>query len=63
VLFSLTTSHGLFVHQMGAKTTFLNEELEEIYMDHLDEVILEEIYMDHLDEVIANVQESMCINC
>jgi hypothetical protein len=50
VLFSLTTSHGLFVHQMGAKTTFLNEELEEIYMDHLD-------------EVIANVQESMCINC
>jgi hypothetical protein len=48
---------------MGAKTTFLNEELEEIYMDHLDEVILEEIYMDHLDEVIANVQESMCINC
>jgi hypothetical protein len=29
VLFSLATSHGLLVHQMNVKTTFLNGELEE----------------------------------
>jgi hypothetical protein len=34
VLLSLSASHGLFVHQMDVKTTFLNGELEEeIYMD------------------------------
>jgi hypothetical protein len=33
VLLSLTASHGLLIHQMDIKTTFLNEELEkEIYM-------------------------------
>jgi hypothetical protein len=33
VLLSLATSHGLLVHQMDVKTTFLNGELEEeIYM-------------------------------
>jgi hypothetical protein len=34
VLLSLAASHGLLVHQMNIKTTFLNGELEEdIYMD------------------------------
>ena len=34
VLFSLAASHGLLVHQMDVKTTFLNGEFEEeIYMD------------------------------
>jgi hypothetical protein len=34
VLLSLAASHGLFVHQMDVKTTFLNVELdEEIYME------------------------------
>jgi hypothetical protein len=34
VLLSLAASHGLLVHQMDVKTTFLNGELEEeIYMD------------------------------
>jgi hypothetical protein len=33
VLLSLTASHGLLVHQIDVKTTFLNGELkEEIYM-------------------------------
>ena len=37
VLLSLATSHGLLVHQMDVKTTFLNGELEEeIYMDQPD---------------------------
>jgi len=34
VLLSLAASHGLLIHQMDVKTTFLNGELEEeIYMD------------------------------
>ena len=34
VLLSLDASHGLLVHQMDVKTTFLNGELdEEIYID------------------------------
>jgi hypothetical protein len=34
VLLSLAASHGLLVHLMNIKTTFLNGELEEdIYMD------------------------------
>jgi hypothetical protein len=34
VLLSLTTSHGLLIHQMNVKTTFLNGEIdEEIYME------------------------------
>ena len=33
VLLSLASSYGLIVHQMDVKTTFLNEDLEEIYMD------------------------------
>jgi hypothetical protein len=33
VLLSLAASHGLLIHHMDVKTTFLNEELEEkIYM-------------------------------
>jgi hypothetical protein len=37
VLLSLAVSHGLLVHQMDVKTTFLNRELEEkIYMTRPD---------------------------
>ena len=37
VLLSLAASYGLLVHQMNVKTTFLNEELDEmIYMDKSD---------------------------
>jgi hypothetical protein len=37
VLLSFAASHGLVVHQMSVKTTFLNGELkEEIYMIHPD---------------------------
>jgi hypothetical protein len=37
VLLSLTASHGLLIHQMNVKTTFLNGELEaEIYMTQSD---------------------------
>ena len=37
VLLSLAASHGLLVHQMDGKTSFLNRELkEEIYMVQLD---------------------------
>jgi hypothetical protein len=37
VLLSLAVSHGLLVHQMNVKTTFLNVELEEeIYMTQPD---------------------------
>ena len=42
VLLSLAASHGLLVHQMDVKTTFLNGELEE------------EIYMDQSDGFVAN---------
>ena len=47
VLLSLAASHGLLVHQMDAKTTFLNGELEE------------EIYMDQPDEFVSKGQEEM----
>jgi hypothetical protein len=34
VLLSLAASHGLLIHQIDVKTTFLNDELEEeIYVD------------------------------
>jgi hypothetical protein len=37
ILLSLVASHGLLVHQMNVKTTFLNEELkEQIYMTRVD---------------------------
>ena len=37
VLIALASIHNLVIHQMDAKTTFLNEELEEeIYMDQLE---------------------------
>jgi hypothetical protein len=45
VLLFLVASHGLFIHQMDVKTTFLNGELKE------------EIYMDQPDRFIANGQE------
>jgi thiosulfate reductase cytochrome b subunit len=49
VLISLSVSHGLLVHQMNVKTTFLNGELEE------------EIYMTQPDEFIVKDQEDkMC---
>uniref|UniRef100_I1QDQ4 Reverse transcriptase Ty1/copia-type domain-containing protein n=1 Tax=Oryza glaberrima TaxID=4538 RepID=I1QDQ4_ORYGL len=42
VLLSLAASHGLLVHQMDVKTTFLNGELEEeIYMDQPDGFVVE----------------------
>jgi hypothetical protein len=50
VLPSLAASHGLLVHQMDVKTTFLNVELDE------------EIYMEQSVGFIANGQESMCVN-
>jgi hypothetical protein len=41
VAISLATSHGLLVHQMDIKTTFLNGELEvEIYMTQPDGFIV-----------------------
>jgi hypothetical protein len=49
VLLSLAASHGLLVHQMNVKTTFLNRELEE------------EIYMTQPDGFIVKGQEDkMC---
>jgi hypothetical protein len=45
VLLSLTASHGLLVHQMDVKTTFLNVELEE------------EIHMTQSDEFVVKGQE------
>jgi hypothetical protein len=47
VLLSPTTSHGLLVHQMDVKTTFLNGELDE------------EIYMEQPSGFVANGQEGM----
>jgi hypothetical protein len=47
VLLSLAASHGLLIHQMDVKTTFLNRELEE------------DIYMDQTDGFIAKGQEGM----
>jgi hypothetical protein len=42
VLLSLASSHGLLVHQMDVKTTFLNEELDEkIYMDQPDRFVVD----------------------
>src|SRR4051812_2008941 len=45
VLLSLAASHGLLVHQMDVKTTFLNGQLDE------------EIYMQQPDEFAVNGQE------
>ena len=45
VLLSLAAFHGLLVHQMNVKTTFLNGELEE------------EIYMQQPDGFIAQGQK------
>jgi hypothetical protein len=47
VLLSLAASHGLLVHQMDVKTTFLNGELDE------------EIYMEQPTVFVANGQEGM----
>jgi hypothetical protein len=47
VLLSLAASHGLLVHQMDVKTTFLNGDLEE------------EIYMDHPEGFVVNGQQGM----
>ena len=45
VLLSLAASHGLLVHQMDVKTTFVNGELEK------------EIYVDQPDGFVANSQK------
>jgi hypothetical protein len=47
VLLSLAVSHGLLVHQMDVKTTFLNGEL------------YEEIYMEQPARFVENGQEGM----
>jgi hypothetical protein len=47
VLLSLAASHGLLVHQMDVKTTFLNGELDK------------EIYMEQPAGFVANGQEGM----
>jgi hypothetical protein len=47
VLLSLATSHGLLVHQMDVKTTFLNGE------------VYDEIYMEQPAGFVANDQEGM----
>jgi hypothetical protein len=47
VLLSLAVSHGLLVHQMDVKTTFLNGELEE------------EIYMDQPEGFVVKGQEGI----
>ena len=47
MLLSLAASHGLIIHQIDVKMTFLNGELGE------------EIYMDQPDEFVANGQEGM----
>jgi hypothetical protein len=47
VLLSLVASHGLLVHQMDVKTTFLNGELDE------------EIYIEQLAVFVENGQEGM----
>jgi hypothetical protein len=46
VLVALAASHGLLIHQMDVKTTFLNGELDE------------EIYMQQLDGFVAPGQEN-----
>jgi hypothetical protein len=40
VLLSVATTYDL-IHQMGVKASFLNGELEEIYMDQLGEFVTE----------------------
>jgi hypothetical protein len=47
VLLSLSASHGLLIHQMDVKITFLNGELDE------------EIYMEQPARFVANGQEGM----
>jgi hypothetical protein len=47
VVLFLVASHGLLVHQMDVKTTFLNRELDE------------EIYMEQPARFVANGQEGM----
>ena len=47
MLLSLAASHGLLIHQMDVKTTFLNGELDE------------EIYMEQPAGFVENGQEGM----
>jgi hypothetical protein len=41
VMLSLATLYCLLIHQRDVKTTFLNEELEDIYMDQPDGFVVE----------------------
>jgi hypothetical protein len=50
VLLSLAASHGLLIHQMDVKTTFLNREMEE------------EIYMTQPDGFVVKGQEDKVCN-
>jgi hypothetical protein len=50
VLLSLSTSHGLLVHQMDVKIIFLNWELEE------------EIYMTQPDGFVVKVKRTRCVS-
>jgi hypothetical protein len=48
---SLMASHGLLIHQMDVKTTFLNGELKE------------KIYMTQPDGYVVKGQEARCVSC
>jgi hypothetical protein len=50
VLLLLAASHGVLIHQMDVKTTFLNRELDE------------ELYMEQPAGFVANGQEGMVCN-
>jgi hypothetical protein len=48
---SFVASHGLLIHQMDVKTTFLNGELKE------------KIYMTQSNGYVIKGQEARCVSC